>query len=246
MTKILLSLLALLFAGNAWAVELSAEQVLAHIDANQVFDHAIIEASMVIHSRSGDRSIALKSWSLGEDKSFSEYLAPAREKGKKMLKVGDKLWTYTPEPHDRIIAISGHLLKQSVMGSDLSYDDMMRNDSLAEAYQAEILGYEVINGRECIVLHLQATQKDVSYDQQKLWVDAERFVTLQAHMLAKNGKLLKQFQVKDVFEMQGRWVAKHMHFQDMLASGGGTEYLLHSIDLETEVPERLFSKASLR
>jgi len=48
-----------------------------------------------------------------------------------MLKLGDELWTYTPET-DRIIKISGQMLRQSVMGSDLSYEDMMEDRKLIE------------------------------------------------------------------------------------------------------------------
>ena len=50
--------------------------------------------------------------------SYTEFLSPPREAGTKMLKLQDELWTYTPAT-DRVIRISGHMLRQSVMGSDL-------------------------------------------------------------------------------------------------------------------------------
>jgi len=248
MNKLLSLVCAFMFAvGSVFSEEaLTGLQILKQIDQNQVIDHAIIDATMVIHGRSGTRSISFKSWSSGDDKSFSEYLSPAREKGKKMLKVGGKLWTYTPEPHDRIITISGHLLKQSVMGSDLSYEDLMNNDSLADDYDAEIVGNENIDGRDCVVLELTAKKSDVTYYKQKIWVDTERWIALQSHLLAKNGKLLKSFSIKDVFDLQDRWYPKEIHFKDMLARGGGTEYIIHSIDLDTEIPDNKFTKASLR
>jgi hypothetical protein len=36
-----------------------------------------------------------------------------------MLKLGDQLWTFSPST-DRTIQIAGHMLRQSVMGSDMS------------------------------------------------------------------------------------------------------------------------------
>jgi hypothetical protein len=56
----------------------------------------------------------------GQERAFREYTFP-RGKGTKMLKLGDQLWTFDPRT-DRTIQISGHLLRQSVMGSDLSYE----------------------------------------------------------------------------------------------------------------------------
>lgn len=227
-------------------LDLTVEEILSRVDSNQMIEHAIIEASMVVYGRTGERTIRLKSWSLGEEKSFSEYLSPARERGKKMLKVDDQLWIYTPEPSDRIITISGHLLKQSVMGSDLSYEDLMSNDSLLEDYEAVILGEETIEGRPCLILDLTAKKSDASYARQKIWIDTERWLPVQSHLMAKNEKLLKQFLVKDVFELSDRWYPKEMHFKDMLATGDGTRYIIESIDLETEVPDSLFTKAALR
>ena len=228
------------------ADELTAQEILKRVDKNQVLDHAIVKATMIIHGRSGTRTITSKSWSSGQDKSFSEYLSPAREKGKKMLKLGDRLWTYTPEPHDRIIAISGHLLKQSVMGSDLSYEDMMSNDSMEEDYDAVIVGKETIDDRPCLVLELTARKSDVSYHKRKAWVDSERWLVIKSHLMAKSGRLLKRHSVKDVFKLENRWYPKEIHFKDMLARGGGTEYHLDSIDLKTKIPDRKFTKASRR
>ena len=163
-----------------------------------------------------------------------------------MLKLGDKLWTYTPEPHDRIIAISGHLLKQSVMGSDLSYEDMMSNDSLEEDYTAVVIDEENVGERPCFVLELTANRSDVSYAKRRIWVDSERWLAIRSHLMAKSGKLLKTHVVKDVFHLEDRWYPKVIFFKDMLARGGGTEYHLDSIDLKTSVPTSKFTKASLR
>jgi outer membrane lipoprotein-sorting protein len=229
-----------------YAVEITPQEILQRVDKNQVLDHAIVEATMVIHGRSGTRTITSRSWSSGQDRSFSEYLSPPREKGKKMLKLGDKLWTYTPEPHDRIITISGHLLKQSLMGSDLSYEDMMSNDSIEEDYTAVIAGEETINGRPCIILDLTANKADVSYAKQKVWVDSKRWVVLQSYLMAKSGKLLKRFTVEDVIKLEDRWYPKEIHFKDMLSRGGGTEYHINAIDLTTKIPDSKFTKASLR
>jgi hypothetical protein len=52
------------------------------------------------------------------------------------------------EPTDRIIAISGHLLRQSVMGSDLSYEDLTENRKLREVYDAQVVGSEEVNGTD--------------------------------------------------------------------------------------------------
>ena len=211
-----------------------------------VVDQAESITLMIIHSRSGTRTIKSRSWAKGQDKAFVEYLSPPREKGKKMLKLGDKIWTYTPEPNDRIITIAGHLLRQSVMGSDLSYEDMTENDRLAEVYDAVLEGEEDIKGRKCFLLKLTASQKDVAYHSRKLWVDAERWLPLKEERFARSGRLLKTFEIQEVFQQGDRWYPRRMIFKDMLSRGKGTEYIVESINFNVEIPAHKFTKASLR
>ncbi|HCX98688.1 MAG TPA: outer membrane lipoprotein-sorting protein, partial [Bacteroidales bacterium] len=52
------------------------------------------------------------------------------------------------------------MLKQSVMGSDLSYEDMMENRKLTEMYHAKVVGEEIIDGRKTWVLQLNAKVDD--------------------------------------------------------------------------------------
>ena len=162
--------------------------------------------------------------------SFVEYLSPPREQGKKMLRLEDNLWNYIPEPTDRIITISGHLLKQSVMGSDLSYEDVTENRRLYQIYDAEIIGNEIYNNQECYVLELKAKETDITYYSRKIWVDKERWLPLKEERYAKSGKLLKKTEIEEVFKVSGRWYPKKMNFKDMLLKGNGTEYIIDSIN----------------
>jgi len=252
-TRIFYVWAAILFIGPSFApisaeppaITLTGKEILKNIDRNMVVDQAVSQTEMIIHSRSGTRSITSKSWTKGNDKTFVEYLSPAREKGKKMLKVGDKLWNYTPEPNDRIITISGHLLRQSVMGSDLSYEDMMENSRLEEIYDAELEGEDSVNNKKCYVVKLTAT-REAAYHSRKIWVDAERWLPLKENRYARSGRLLKTFEILEVVRQDDRWYPKKMIFKDMLSRGKGTEYIVESIDFNVKIPDHLFTKASLR
>jgi outer membrane lipoprotein-sorting protein len=247
MKKAALSLLiTLLLTPMAWTqTPPTGEEILRRVDANIGSDNKIATSEMIIHGRRGSRSIKSKSWIYGEEKSFTEYLAPAREAGTKMLKLEDQLWTYIPST-DRTIKISGHMLKQSVMGSDLSYEDMMEDPELLNLYDANVIEEETFLDRPCWVLELTAKVEEISYYSRKIWVDKERYVSLKEERFARSGKLLKIFEVKEIRRIQNRWVPTHMVFKDALKSGKGTEYFIESIEFNADIPEALFTKASLR
>jgi outer membrane lipoprotein-sorting protein len=229
-------------------VHLSAQDaasILDKIDANMSSKNRVFESSMTILGKRGSRTIASKSYSEGTNRSFTEYLSPASEKGTKMLKLDKQLWIYSPST-DRTIQISGHMLRQSVMGSDLSYEDMMDDRKLTEVYDAVVTGEEMLGDRKSIVLTLTAKVSDAAYHTQKMWVDAVRFVPLKQELFAKSGKLLKQMEMKDVIQVQGRWFPTTIIYKDMLKQGDGTEFKMTKISFDQKIPEHIFSKASLK
>lgn len=150
----------------------SGKTLLDKIDANMSAKSRVVTAKMEINTARGTRTMESKSWSEGDERAFTEYLAPAREKGTKMLKLESQLWIYSPST-DRVIQISGHMLRQSVMGSDMSYEDMMNDTPLLEQYAANVTGEEVVDGRKCWILTLTAIKPDVNYQSQQMWVDQE-------------------------------------------------------------------------
>lgn len=222
-----------------------ATAILNKVDDNINSKTSITKSDMIIYGRRNQRTVTSLGYSEGKNKSFSEYLAPARERGTKMLKLEDNLWIYSPST-DRTIQLSGHMLKQSLMGSDLSYEDMMENRKLTEMYDAKVIGEETIDERKTWVLHLNAKVDDASYDSRKVWVDTERYVPLREELFAKSGQLLKRTELKDVKKIDGRWYPTKMNYKDMLKDGKGTDFVVLEIEFDVEIPAYIFSKGALK
>jgi outer membrane lipoprotein-sorting protein len=132
------------------------------------------------------------------------------------------------------------------MGSDLSYEDTMDDPKPAKSYEANVVGSEASDGRQCWILQLIAKKEGIPYYSRKLWVDKERNIPLKEELYAKSGKLVKRLELKDVKNVQGRWYPTQMKFKDMLKTGDGTEFLVNSIRFDQEIPAYVFSKAALR
>lgn len=223
----------------------SADEILDRVDQNMSSENRIFESSMTIHGKRNSRTITSRTYAVGDTKSFTEYLSPAREEGTKMLKLEDQLWIYSPST-DRTIQISGHMLRQSVMGSDLSYEDMMENRKMTEVYDATVESSEEVEGRPVWVLDLQARVEDVAYASRKVWIDKERFIPLKEELYAKSGQLLKRSEMSNVKLIDGRWFPTTIIYKDMMKQGDGTEFTMTSINFNQVIEEYLFTKAALK
>lgn len=222
-----------------------ASDILEKVEKNMSSDNRVFESSMTIRGNRTSRTITSRSYSVGDKKSFTEYLSPAREQGTKMLKLENQLWIYSPST-DRTIQISGHMLRQSVMGSDLSYEDMMDDRKLTDVYEAKVSGDELIDGRKTFILDLVAKVTDAAYHSRKMWIDSERFVPLKEELFAKSGQLLKRTTLSDVKQIEGRWFPSTLVYKDMLKQGEGTEFRITTIKFNQKIPEYIFTKAALK
>jgi len=238
-------LILLIFLAISSFAQPTADEILNRVDKNMSSENRVFESSMTIHGKRNSRTMTSRTYSVGDKQSFTEYLSPAREQGTKMLKLENQLWIYSPST-DRTIQISGHMLRQSVMGSDLSYEDMMDDRKLTDIYSAKVVGEEVVDGRKTYLLELTAKISDVSYHVRKMWIDTERYIPLKEELYAKSGQLLKRTILSEVKQIDGRWFPTKIVFKDMLKQGEGTEFLMTTIKFNQQIPEHIFTKAALK
>ena len=245
MSKIIISFLSFTFL-FAQADDMSVQDIIEAMDNNLNAKNRILTSKMIVYGRRSSRTIESKNWVVGIDKAFTEYLSPPREAGTKMLKDGDKLWTYSPQT-DRVIQISGHMLRQSVMGSDMSYNDMMEDRPLVELYEATLEGSVKIDGRDHWIMLLETKVKGLSYPMRRAWIDKEYLLPMKEELYAKSGKLLKTSTMDGIKKVQGRWFPSRFIYKDELKRNSkGTEWLIDEITFDTDIPESRFSKALLR
>ena len=239
--KIVFILISLVFSG-----EISVDEIINKIDFNLNSKNRVITSEMIVHGRRTSRNIVSKSWIIGTDRAFTEYLSPPREQGSKMLKLDDVLLTYSPQT-DRIIQISGHMLRQSIMGSDMSYNDVMEDKPLEQLYTAILEGEEIINDRKCYVLFLESKLEGISYPKRREWVDSEYFLPIKEELYAKSGKLLKSTSMDGIKKVGERWFPTRFIFKDELKKNSrGTEWIITDIEFDQDIPDIIFSKSNLR
>lgn len=239
-----LSLLMTLLFGQS--DQLSVEEIIVAMDNNLNAKSRIMKSKMIVKGRRSTRTIESKNWVIGANKAFTEYLSPPREAGTKMLKLDDKLWTYSPQT-DRVIQISGHMLRQSVMGSDMSYNDMMEDRPIQDLYNATLEGSVNMNGRKHWILYLEAKIDGLSYPKRRSWIDVEYLLPMKEELYAKSGKLLKTATMGGVKKIQDRWFPSRFLYKDELKRNSkGTEWVIEDISFDMNVPSNRFTKSMLR
>ena len=224
---------------------IDAQKLLEQVDDNLWSNTKFISGRLIIDNGRKIRTLTQDSWMEGVTRSYSHYKSPAREKGTKMLKVKGKLWMYTPRT-DRKILIAGHLLRQSMMGSDLSYEDMMEDHKLSKSYSATFDSFSNLGTVKCALLNLTARDKKTTYQTRKVWVNPEDKTVLKEERFAKSRKLLKRILFKDYEIIGGRNFPRTMIFKDLLKENTKTTYKFDAIKFDVKIPPSYFSQSILK
>ena len=200
---------------------------------------------MIITIKNRKITKSFTSYSLGTAKSFLEFLSPARDRGTKILKIEEIVKIYYPSA-ERILRLSGHMLRQSMMGSDFSYEDMTeRSKKLREEYSAEVTALTELEGRPCYVLELVSKIPRQTYFTRKVWVDRERYLGLREELYAKSGKLLKVMTVDDIATYRERFYPMKVALEDKLREKSRTEMVIKKIDFDIPISPDIFSERNL-
>lgn len=225
--------------------KLSPFDILDRVDKNAFFTTAYAEIDMVITIKNRKITKTMISYSEGNEKSFIEFLSPARDKGTKMLKVNDIIKIYYPSA-ERIMRLSGHMLRQSMMGSDFSYEDMTeRVKKLREEYTGEILEDENVEGHNCYVMVLTSKNPKKTYYRRKIWVDKQLFVGLKEELYSRGKKLLKVLWAKDIKKINQRYYASRIIMEDKLRKNSSTTMILKKIEFDIPIPAQTFTERQL-
>ena len=233
------------FLLSSQQIDQKALNIIEKIDKNMFSKTQIVTSEMIVYGKRKKRVIRSKGYSKGKENNFTEYLSPEREKGTKMLKLDNRLWIYSPST-DRTIQLSGHLLRQSVMGSDLSYEDMMEERKLSEIYTAKIVQEDNFNNTKVWIMELVSKVEGLAYHKRILWIDKNKYVPLKENLYAKSGTLLKTTTFTDITKINARWYPMKINYKDMLKDGKGTDFVILDISFDSNIPKEYFSKNILK
>lgn len=239
----LLACAAAITAAAAAQTAPSAAELLARVDSNEVYDSIVYRGRMIIEYQ-GKRFVKeLQAWAKGNTDSFVEFINP-EDRGTKYLKKGSRLYVYSPDS-EQVMLISGHLLKESMMGSDLSYEDTIENEKLSARYTPALAGKETVNGAEAWVLDLTARRRTESYPRRRLWIDAANGDVLRYELYALSGAKLKEYNLIRSRLIGNRRFPVESEMRDLLRKDSRTVFIMDEVSLDVPIADSVFSMRNL-
>ena len=168
--------------------------------------------------------------------------APARQKGELYLFNDRNLWLHRPGLKKPISLSPRQRLSGQAANGDIASTNYARD------YEAKLEGEDVINGKNCFRLFLQAKAKNVTYDKLRYWVTKDTFLGVKAEFLTLDGKPFKSalFEYGNSVLVSGKkapFVSK-MNIEDAMVKDNKTT-IIYTSPKPAAVPESLFNVNNL-
>jgi len=238
MKKLMLILMVLLSVST---FSMSATEILKKVDYNMTPTTIKYDGKMVIHQGSDVLTKEMKVIANGADTALIEFVSPVRDKGTKFLRTEDNLYIFFPSA-GKTQKLSGHMLRQGMMGSDISYEDQTSRNKLNDLYDSKVVSE---NDAEYVLELISKPGEENTYYKRILTIDKKNFVLKSSLMYANSGKLLKELKVVDYKKIGDRYYITNFRMEDKIKKNSYTEIISDNIQTDIKIDSGTFSIANL-
>jgi len=246
-TKFFVLILMAVFVIPAFGQDLTPREIIQKADEKfngELTSTAVM--AMTIVRPTWERTIEFKNWTSGREYALTLITAPAKEKGQTFLKRQNEMWTWNPTI-SRLIKLPPSMMSQGWMGSDYTNDDILKESSVVNDYEHELMGEEELNGRLCYKIKMLAKEEAaVIWGHQIRWIDKKDFLFLKSELYDEDGYLVRTETGSEVKLMDGRLITSRIELVPAEEDGQLTIIEMKEMKFNEPIKESFFSQQNMK
>lgn len=209
-------------------------------------DDSYAEMSMQIVTPHWERTLTMKAWSHGTDRTFIRILSPAREAGMASLRVGSEMWNYLPNTNSTV-RIPPSMMAGSWMGSDITNNDIVREITYMEDYTYSYTTDTTLTEEDVVYIELiPKPSTAVVWSSIVFAVRTSDTIPLWEKYYDSHGDLIKTVTYSNVQEIGGRTIPTQMLVIPADKEGQSTTITWSHAEFDRGVDSDIFSLRNLQ
>ncbi|MBI3565591.1 MAG: outer membrane lipoprotein-sorting protein [Elusimicrobia bacterium] len=248
--KALLAALLLLAAASASAADVDVKELVDKANKALRGDSSRGRLTMTIETPDWKRSLEVEGWNKDRTFAFIVIRAPAKERGETTLRRRNEMWLWMPKV-ERVIKIPPTMMHSAWQGSDFTYEDIVKADSIVKDYTHKLLSTKKEEGRT--VYHIEAIPKaDAPVVWGKVITDVALYDSDQAVVplneldYSERGELIRTITLSDIKVMSGRRVPARLECVPAAKKGQRTVLQYQELEFDLPLKDDFFSYQRLQ
>ena len=242
-TVFLKYLLLLFLTLNLYAnEEPSATEIIQKVDANMRGKTIYMKMKITVETPSHKREMIMQTWGEGKKKSFVKTLYPPKDKGITFLSLDNQMWQYVPKI-ERIIKIPASMMLQNWMGTDITNDDIVKQSSLVDDYDAKVL----LRKGSFVTLEL-TPKRDAAVVWGKILsrIDTNTYTSSEDIFYDEDGSEVRRFIYEDVKKVGKYYTPTIYKIIPSDKEGYATQIEILDVVYDDSISEKYFQKSALK
>jgi outer membrane lipoprotein-sorting protein len=185
----------------------------------------------------------------GKKYSLAHVTEPIRDRDTVFLKRDYDLWTYTPVVRKNI-RIPVTMMHEGVFGSDFTYDDLIKEASLADDYTHTIIGIskslEKVHGKVYVIDSLPLPDRPIAYRKLRLWIRESPFpMIIRQQFYSEKLEVVRVLDYSEVRQVGNRTLPTKWEMVNLTQNGYSTLYQIINASYNDIADEEMFALRSL-
>ena len=241
-----LAVFALFAVVPARADEDLARELLESTDDMYRGESSVSTMTMTVQTERWTRSMSMKVWTQGEERSLIQILSPPKEAGMATLKVEDNIWNYLPKV-DRTMKVPASMMSGAWMGSHFTNDDLVKESRMADDYTFSITDEPSTNPDGLYVVEcIPRPDAPVVWGKVVVKVRGSDRIPTEITYWDEKGELARTMAFEEIQVLDGRSIPTRMKLVPADKPGEYTELIYDEIVFDADVPASTFTLQALK
>ncbi len=225
--------------------EADATAIVKKMDELYRSSSSYAEILMKIETPNWKRSLKIKSWSLGDKKTFLRILEPKKERGIATLKIGNRMWNFLPKI-DKIMKIPPSMMMSSWMGSDFTNDDFVKMYTFIEDYHFKKIDWTEKKKNIIYIECIPRQGRPIVWGKRILAVYEDSSLPIWEKFYDGKGKLVREMIYKDIKTFGKRSIPSVIELISTAKKGNKTIVIYSDAQFDIDVDRQIFTRKNLR
>jgi outer membrane lipoprotein-sorting protein len=223
----------------------TAKEILTKVDDLWRGESSYAEMTMDVVTENYQRSMKIRAWSLGKERSLFVITYPPKDRGVATLKSGQDIWNYLPRVN-RVIRVPTSMMMANWMGSHFTNDDLVKESRMSEDYNSEVTFEGMRDGVNIYELTLiPKAEAPVVWGKIVITVTQETLIPTRSLYYDEGGKLIRTMTFGGVKKLSGRLLPTVMTLVPEDKPDERTTITYESLELGLGLKPDFFSRATL-
>lgn len=225
--------------------DLTARKIVEKIDELYRSDSSKALMEMEIVTPHWQRTLKMRIWSQGMDKTLIRILEPKKESGMGTLRVENEMWNYLPKTN-KVIKIPPSMMMSSWMGSDFTNNDLVREYTFVEDYDFEMKEVENPEPGRLYLKCIPHESLPIVWGHIIVAVRSDDYLPVWQKYYDEKGELAREMFYRDIKTFDDRTIPAVMELIPAAKEGHKTIIRYLEAEFDIQIEESVFTLRNLR